>query len=505
MASLSRTPTPDPAIAIRLDRHAGRPLYRQVYDRLREAILGGVLRPGARLPSSRSLASQLAVARGTVELAYDMLSGEGYIVGRAAAGSIVTPGLDSALPSAGGRAQVNAAKVKSGQGEESGHVKPGRMKRPASGGAAILPGVAPLPFQLGLPALDAFPRKVWSRLAARHARSLSTAAMTQHDKAGDASLRREIVAYLAIARGITCEIEDVFVTAGFQGALTLIFLALLQRGDPVWIEDPGYFRARELLDLLGARLVPVPVDGEGLRVADGVRRCPEARLAMITPAHQCPLGMALSLPRRLELLAWAQRHGSFIIEDDYDSEFRYTGRPLPALKSLDADERVLYAGTFSKVLFPGLRMGYLVVPRAERARFRAAAALTSLLPAPADQATVADFMEAGHFARHIRRMRQLYGERRAALAGALRAAFGARAAVALEPGGMHLVMRLATEESDAAPARRANDAGLAVTALSAFTVSTSCPPSLVLGFTNIPAGTARREAERLRRALGWTG
>jgi GntR family transcriptional regulator/MocR family aminotransferase len=497
MISPSQAPTTDPRIAIRLDRRAGRPLYRQIYERLREAILAGVLRPGARLPSSRSLASQLAVARGTVELAYDMLSGEGYIVGRAAAGSIVTPRLDDALPPAGGRAHVKSDKVKSGQRRS------GRLKQPASGFAAALSGVAPLPFQLGLPALDAFPRKVWSRLAARRARSLSTAAMAQQDRAGNAALRREIVAYLAIARGVTCEVDDVFVTAGFQGALTLIFLALLQRGDPVWIEDPGYFRARELLSLLGARLAPVPVDGEGLRVEEGVRRCPDARLAMVTPAHQSPLGMALSLPRRLELLAWAQRRGSFIVEDDYDSEFRYTGRPLPALKSLDAHERVLYAGSFSKVLFPGLRMGYLVVPRAVRARFRSAAALTSLLPSPVDQATVGDFMEAGHFARHIKRMRRLYGERRAALAGALRAAFGARAAVALEPGGMHLMMRLATDKGDAVLARRANDAGLAVVPLSAFTVAAPCPASLVLGFTNIAIEAAPHEAERLKRALGW--
>jgi GntR family transcriptional regulator/MocR family aminotransferase len=477
MTAPSQNPTIDP-IAIRLDRRDGLPLYRQIYERIREGILGGALRPGSRLPSSRSLASQLAIARGTVELAYDMLAGEGYIIGQAAAGSIVAPRLHPAPGPAGSRAGAT---------------------RPSS--AAAPPAAAPLPFQLGLPALDAFPRKAWSRLAARRARSLSMAAMVHQDAAGDRALRREIVSYLAVARGVACEIDDVFVTTGFQGALTLIFLVLLQHGDPVWIEDPGYFRAREALGMLGARLVPVPVDGEGLWVTDGVRCCPDARLALVTPAHQAPLGVALSLPRRLELLAWARRRGSFIVEDDYDSEFRYAGRPLPALKSLDAAERVLYVGTFSKVLFPGLRMGYLVVPRAERQRFRSAAALTNLLPAPIDQATVGDFMAEGHLARHIKRMRRLYGERRAALAGALRAAFGTQAAIEPEPGGMHLLMRLDTNEDDAALARRANEAGLAVGALSAFAVAASCPPSLLLSFTNIPVETAANEAERLRRAL----
>jgi GntR family transcriptional regulator/MocR family aminotransferase len=469
-----------PLAAIRLDRRAGPPLYRQIYERIRDAILCSALPAGARLPSSRSLASQLAIARGTVELAYDMLAGEGYIIGRGAGGSIVAPQLGTALGPAGRRA---GAKPRS------------------DGSAAVPPTPAPVAFQLGLPALDAFPRKVWSRLAARHARSLPAAAMASADKAGDETLRREIVSYLAVARGIACDIDDVFITTGFQGALTLIILVLLQRGDPVWIEDPGYFRAREILGLLGARLEPVPVDGEGLRVAEGIRRCPDARLALVTPAHQAPLGMALSLPRRLELLAWARRTNGWIVEDDYDSEFRYAGRPLPALKSLDEHERVLYVGTFSKVLFPGLRMGYLVAPRSGRDRFRSAAALLNLLPSPIDQATVADFIAEGHFARHIKRMRRLYGERRGALASALRAAFGTRATIELEPGGMHLLMRLETGESDAAVASRARDAGLSVSALSAYAVEAAHPPSLLLGFTNIPAETATHEAERLRRAM----
>src|SRR5690606_18417073 len=219
-----------------------------------------------------------------------------------------------------------------------------------------------LPFQLGLPALDAFPRKTWSRLAGRTMRSLETTAMTYPDPAGYEPLRRAIATYLGISRGIACSPEQVFVTTGYLGALELVCDGVLKTVDLGWYEDPGYILARQFLERTGMRLEPVPVDEEGLNVATGQRRAPHARFAVVTPTHQSPLGVALSLPRRLELLEWANQRQAWIIEDDYDSEFRYHGRPLPALKSLDRDGRVLYTGTFSKVLFPGLRLAYLVVP-----------------------------------------------------------------------------------------------------------------------------------------------
>jgi GntR family transcriptional regulator/MocR family aminotransferase len=463
-------------IPLSLDRQDTQPAYRQIYQRLRDAILAGDLAPGARLPSTRSLASQLATARGTVSFAYELLAGEGYILARGAAGTIVDPELGARRRGARGPAM------------------PRRAAPPATPAPA-----APLPFQMGLPALDAFPRKLWSRLAARRARGLAAGALAYQDPAGAPALRRALVAYLGIARGIACRAEQIFVTAGFQGALGLIAQTLLRRDDQVWIEDPGYFLARQALALAGARLVPVPVDRDGLDVAAGIARAGAARFAVVTPAHQAPLGVMLALPRRLALLAWAARAGAWIIEDDYDSEFRYRGRPLPALKSLDERGRVVYAGTFSKVLFPGLRLGYLVVPDPLVERFALACALLQPQAAPLPQAIAAEFITEGHFARHIRRMRQLYADRRAALVAALRAQLAL--AIDSPPGGMHVLARLPAGTDDQALAARARDAGLAPSALSAAAIEAACGAGLLLSFTNIAATDATRAVRRLGRVL----
>jgi GntR family transcriptional regulator/MocR family aminotransferase len=467
---------------MRVDRRRGPALYRQIYARVRDAILSGRLAPGARLPSSRTLASQLAAARGTVEQAYNMLAGEGYIVGEGAAGTRVDPELRmKAEP---------PPRARTGEPREMGrdHGEP----PPAS---------APQPFQMGLPALDAFPRKLWSRLATRSARSFASGAIGYPDGVGHPPLRRAIAGYLAIARGITCAPEQVFVTAGYQGALGLVAHALLRPGDALWLEDPAYFRAREALTRAGAQLVSVPVDADGLDVARGVARAPDARFAVVTPSHQAPLGMTLSLPRRLALLDWARRAKAWILEDDYDSEFRYRGRPLPALKSLDRDGRVLYAGTFSKVLLPALRLGYLVVPEAQVARFAGTARFLAPSTALVDQMTVAAFIEDGHFARHIKRMRRLYAERRTALAAGLEAALGDRLRIEAPAGGMHLVARGVRPFDDVALAERARAAGLAPGALSPWAIKAKVEPALLISFTNVPAGEANRVARRFARVV----
>jgi GntR family transcriptional regulator / MocR family aminotransferase len=271
-----------------------------------------------------------------------------------------------------------------------------------------------LHFRMGLPALDAFPRKLWTRLTARCTRGATPHDLGRLEGAGLKALRHRIAFYLRIARGVACTPEQIIVTTGYQGALALIAQTLLRPGDAVWVEDPGYFLARRALALAGARLIGVPVDGNGLDVAAARRRAERARLAVVTPCHQFPLGVTLPIARRLALLDWASEAGAWIVEDDYDSEFRYRGRPLPALKSIDTRDRVIYAGTFSKVLFPALRVGYLVVPEMLMKRF--ATACAALHPAPPDlvQTVVAAFIEDGHFARHIRKMRQLYAERSAA-------------------------------------------------------------------------------------------
>ncbi len=403
------------AFTIAVDRPDGTPAYRQIADRVREAIGAGQLRPNDRLPSARSLAAQLGLARGTVDTAYALLAGEGYVQGRGPGGTVVTPVMTMTPP------------------------------RPTTPPATPIPPgpmAGALPFRMGLPALDAFPRTLWSRLTARAARQAGPAELAYPDPAGFHELRESVATYLRVARGIACSSAEVVITAGYQGALALITHAMLAPGDRIWMEDPGYFLAREALARSGATLIPVPVDADGLNVAEAEATAPGARFAVVTPTHQAPTGVALSLPRRLALLDWATRTGAWIIEDDYDSEFRYTGRPLPALKSLDRTDRVLYVGSFSKVLFPGLRLGYLVPPAPLLGSLQAATRTLQAGPPRAGAArVVAAFMQAGHFARHLRRMRSLYATRwRAALDGAMGQAFGPRLTLTLT-GGRHASAR----------------------------------------------------------------
>lgn len=466
---------------LRPDRAHDAPIYLQLYRRYRDAIAAGKLQPGDRVPSVRSLASELNLARGTVEMAHQMLTSEGYFLARGPAGTVVSPRLETLGDPRHVTASMPLAPAPSRPQAEAGQARP---------------------FQLGLPALDAFPRKTWARLAGHNLRTLDAAAMGYPDPMGHEPLRRAIAAYLGISRGIACTHEQVFVTAGYRGALELVCRALLRSGDAGWYEDPGYLFARQFLERAGMRLQPVPVDEEGLNVDAGRRRAAEARFAAVTPTHQSPMGMALSLPRRLQLLEWARHRQAWIIEDDYDSEFRYHGRPLPALKSLDRDGRVLYAGTFSKVLFPGLRLAYLVVPESQVERFRDTAhhlcGPGSILP----QATVADFMAQGHFARHLRRMRSLYAARRGYLVDALSQAFGSRLHVQPQAGGIHVLAHLNTRHNDQALAEAARSHGLAVQALGQWRMRGSRQGGLLMGFAGfITEQQAAAAVQRLKAAL----
>ena len=454
------------------------PLYRQVCEHIRAAIRAGQLRPGDRLPSTRSLAERFGTARGTMDAAYAILAGEGYLVGRGPAGTVVSADLDSrAIPAAPSTSRV----------------------APPAPRTAVH---APRPFQMGLPALDAFPRKVWSRLVARQARGLAPADMAYPDPAGYAPLREAIAGYLATSRGVRCTAGQILITNGFQDAVNLVASVLLQRGDKVWIEDPNYPPTGEALTAAGATLVPIRVDAEGLRISDGLARARRARLAVVTPSHQSPLGVALSLARRLALLSWASAAGAWVIEDDYDSEFRYVGRPLPALKSLDRDQRVVYAGTFSKVLYPSLRLGYLVVPESLVVPFARSNRVRHLGHATLEQRVVADFMTAGYFARHLKRMRALYAARRRAVAEGLYTAFGDEIAVDLKPGGMHLIAHFGARVSDTKLAQLAQAGGFSVEALSRRATTHTCGHGLLLGFTNIPEAEALETCRRLHRIIG---
>jgi GntR family transcriptional regulator/MocR family aminotransferase len=472
-----------PVARWRPDPRSVKPLYRQVYERFRDAIRDATLKPGERLASARSLASQLGAARGTVDLAYSLLAAEGYIVSRGAAGTFVATGL-------------NVGSRRS-------------FKRPAASAGAPqqTPPAATLvaPFQMGVPALDVFPHALWSRLSARHARMLTVETLVGADPSGYAPLRAAVASYLTLSRGIRCGAGQVIVTPGFQGALALLVRVFLQPGAQVCFEEPGYFFARQALEAMDTPVVPVPVDSEGLDVDQIPIRAAQSRVVYTTPAHQAPLGVSLTLQRRLALLSWAEKSGAWIIEDDYDSEFRYGSRPLPALKSLDEAGRVLYVGTFSKVLFPGLRLGYLVVPETEVDRVRQVGALMFRGVPLFGQAVVADFIAEGHFARHIRRMRTLYEQRRAALANALAEVFRDRLTVELQAGGMHLIGRTAPVEDDVDIVARARAHGLAPAALSRWYADRRrSEQGLLLSFTNVSTTDATEAAMRLRRAIART-
>lgn len=459
------------------DRSQTSPIYRQLYQRFRESIADGRLRPGDRVPAVRALAAELNLARGTVEAAYQLLIAEGYLIARGAAGTVVTPHLPALA---------------------TGAVP---LPEPAAPFASSHRGALPQALQMGLPALDAFPRKLWTRLAGRQLRQAGLEGLVYPDPQGHAPLRAAIATYLGISRGITCRAEQVFVCAGYRACLDLIVHTLMQPDDRCWFEEPGYFMARNALQHAGMHLVPVPVDDQGLDVAQGIQRAPDARFAVVTPTHQSPLGVSLSLPRRLALLDWAGRNQRWIIEDDYDSEYRYQGRPLPALKSLDQQGRVLYTGTFSKVLFPGLRLAYLVVPAEQSQAFACQADRLHNHCPQLLQATVTAFLNEGHFARHLNRMRQLYAHRRHWLVEALQQAFGERLDLNPQAGGMHVLAGL-PEGDDVEMARRARAQGLSIEPLSQWYLQETPRQGLVMGFTNVTrAEQASALAQRLAGCL----
>jgi len=417
------------------------------------------------------------VSRGTVDAAYGRLAGEGCILGRGAAGTVVARDLRPATLA-----------------------PPPAMTAPAP--AFTMPDDFLWPFRGGMPALDLFPRTQWASLARQAARRLDASRFCYPDPRGLPELRGAIAAYLLVSRGIACDPAKVFVTAGYQAALQLVTGLVAPAGAAVWFEDPGYRFARRALAAAGAQLAMVPVDAEGLDVAHARRHHPDARLAVVTPGHQSPLGVALSPRRRGALLAWATEAGSWVLEDDYDSEFHYAGRKPAALKSSDHGDRVFYAASFSKTLFPGLRLGCLVVPAAWTAAATAACELAHRGHALHEQATLAAFMADGHYARHLRRMRLRYAERSAALTLALQRSFGRRIELAAPEGGLTLLARFPGAAADTELVARARSQGLAPSALSAHATTHPAGQGLLIGFTNVKPEQAHDMADRLKQAIG---
>jgi GntR family transcriptional regulator/MocR family aminotransferase len=383
--------------------------------------------------------------------------------------------------------------------------RPGR--RPVSRAPAPLLGRGPEPWMQGSgpfrtseSAADLFPFSVWAGLVARHCRNPGRGLLRYGGPMGYEPFREEIAAYLRAARGVRCEAAQVMVVSGSQQALQIAARVLLEVGSPVWVEEPGYAGARDVLALAGARLLAVPVDAEGLDVSAGIARG-KARAVYVTPSHQYPLGVTMSASRRLQLLEWARRSGAWILEDDYDSEYRYESQPIAALQGLDRDARVVYLGTFSKVLFPALRLGYLVIPPDLVPRFAAVREAMDIFPPTLFQAALGDFIAGGHFARHLRRTRQLYRERRSALAEALRRNLGDALEVLGDQAGLHLVARLTGRRSDREIALRASRQGLWTMPLSACYLGPPTSQGLVLGYGGSSVGTIPAAVRKLREVM----
>jgi GntR family transcriptional regulator / MocR family aminotransferase len=464
----------------------GVPAYRALYEQLRTSILSGQLAAGTRLPPSRALAAETCVSRNTVLAAFEQLRSEGYITGRQGSGTYVAQVLPEQLLTTGSTrapspSTSTTAKL-SARGERLARTR--RVPLPSVLGHEPR-GTS---FLIGLPALDAFPFDTWARLyAARYSKS-APQLMRYDDAAGYRPLREAIATYISTARGIRCTADQVIVTTGSQQALEFCARILLDPGDPAWLEDPGYLGARAALVSASARIIPVPVDHNGLNVAAGINLEPDARLAAVTPSHQFPLGYTMSLERRLALIDWAGTHDSWIIEDDYDAEFRYVGKPHAALMAIDSQQRVIYIGTFSKALFPSLRLGYIIAPRDLVDGFLAAHLSTDMHAHLIDQAVVADFIDQGHFARHLRRMRVLHHERQHEL---IRRAECITDQLELAPsdGGLHLVGWLADNRDDRAIAKNALRQGVHVWPLSTHYINPESRPALLLGY----AGTTRED------------
>jgi len=464
-----------PFVAVEAD---ARPLYRQIYDGYRMAILEGRLRAGQRIPSTRALARELGISRLPVLTAFEQLLHEGYLEGRAGSGTFVatsihdmqdttTPGVPSVL----GRSSR----------------KRGIAVLPAPGSSeARDPKTGLGAFRVSLPALDQFPHKTWARLVTRHARGMPIELMAYGDPAGYLPLRHAVADYLRTARAVACDASQVLIVSGSQMALHLCARVLLKPGDAFYFEDPGYPGARAALAATGATLQPVPVDGEGLDVQSLRSAKSPARAVYVTPSHQYPLGVSMNVPRRLELLDWARRHQAWIIEDDYDSDYRFSSRPLGALQGMNGAAQVIYTGTFSKVLFPALRIGYVVVPAPLMEKFIAERLALDLFPQTLDQLVLTDFLCEGHFSRHVRRMRAIYQSRRDTLVREINARLGGLLTIVNSDAGMHLTARLPSGFDDVDVVRLARARGISAIALSSCYLTNAGDPGLVLGFGGVP-------------------
>ncbi|HSL69344.1 MAG TPA: PLP-dependent aminotransferase family protein [Longimicrobiales bacterium] len=471
-------------------REPGRPAARWLYAALRSAILEGRLRPGARLPATRGLAEQHGLSRGTIVRAFEQLRAEGYVEANVGSGTYVTRVLPDRLLEAAAIAHRQAGSPKRVR-QLSQHAQRLRAFPPYSSTPARA-------FRTDQPAVDLFPTTLWSQVAARRLRRASSTLLQGCDPLGYRPLREAVADYLRTSRAVHCDAEQVAIVSGVQEALDLAARLFVDPGDRVAVENPGYIGAAQVFEAYGAKISPVRIDEEGMTLR--LSALANARLIYVTPAHQFPLGVAMSLSRRLALLEWAQRSGALIFEDDYDAEYRYSGRPLPALQGLDRHGQVLFAGSFSKVLFPSLRLGYLVAPADVMDRIAAAQSLTHRHAPLLEQAVLADFLREGHFARHVRRMRQVYAERLSVLLESAQAELAGVLELSTIEAGLQTVGWLKGKDGERAAAAAARRK-VEVTPLARYTRGRVLEDGLILGFAAVDPKEIRRGVRDLAAAL----
>jgi GntR family transcriptional regulator / MocR family aminotransferase len=490
-----------PLVAI--DNRTRTPMYRQLYDWFRRAIITGQMRPGQRVPSTRSLAIELKISRIPVVNAYEQLLAEGYFETFTGSGTCVARSIpeDSSTPPAG---RVGGGRIGTTFQREAAKLPPRRMSRREIA-LTQLPEQSWLnivgAFRVSQPALDHFPLGIWSKLVARHARTPPRGVMGYAGAMGYLPLREVISEYLGASRAVCCDASQIMVTTGSQQGLQLCAQVLFDLKDAVWLEEPGYPSARQAFIAAGARLTPVSVDHEGMNFEEMIRRGQRARAVYITPSHQYPLGMTMGATRRMLLLNWAVRTDAWIIEDDYDSEYRFGSRPISSLQGLDSNDRVIYVGTFSKVMFPALRLGYVVIPKDLVPAFSAARDAADVFSSTLYQLVMNDFIREGHFARHIRRMRMLYAERRKALAAAIESEMGRACEVMGAEAGMHLVVMLPPGVDDVAVSKSAASRGISATPLSTCYLGSAPKHGLILGYGGTDERQIRDGVSKLRMSI----
>ena len=482
---------------LKVSRADPTPLHKQIYNGYRAAILRGDLRPGEQISSSRDFASILKISRFPVLNAYAQLLAEGYLEARMGSGTFVSETLPERL--------MSTEPV-------AGYSRPSPSgRRPVARRCKLYPAFPDSrrttlwgAFGVHQPAFDQFPFAIWSNLVARHSRNPQINAIHQVDPCGSQRFRVAMSDYLRTARGVKCSPEQILIVSGSQQALDLSARVLLDPGSSVWVEEPGYSLQKIILTAAQCKLISIPVDGEGMNITAAIKRSPKARAAFVTPSHQYPLGSAMSASRRIQLLNWAQDSGAWIIEDDYDSEFRYDSLPITSLHGLDVNARVIYVGTFSKVLFPSLRLGYIVVPEDLIDRFKAVRYAMDIFPPYLHQEVLADFILEGHFTRHIRKMRKIYKEKRTLLAESIAAELPEKHGFHVHgvEAGMHMTLTLPEGKCDVEIAERAKAARLSLRPLSPCYLGRKPRQGFILGFGSVATADILSSVLQLKFLLG---